>query len=276
MFKKLAQKDTAEIVRLYQKGISAEKIGIKYGVCKKTILNALRNEDVPRRKGGWRRKIIAYDETFFDKVDSSIKAYWLGFVAADGCIANEPRQSFLQFNLSSKDECHLKSFAEDIGFDGTIMHFNQGDFPLARLRIYSKHLVESLMAHGCAPRKSLSLQFPSSLPEKYLPAWILGYFDGDGSINVWQSNKPGRNALEAMVQIIGTYNVLKGICTVLDAGINGFSTTIRPYGAVYKITYGGARQVVKTLEFLYSSSDRYLKRKHERYLQIVRYLREVD
>ena len=92
---------------------------------------------------------------------------------------------------------------------------------------------------------------------------------------MWQSKKPGRNALEAMVQIIGTYNVLKGICAVLDAGVNGFSTTIRPYGAVYKITYGGTRQVFKTLKLLYSSSDRYLKRKYEKYLQIARYLREV-
>ncbi len=276
MFRKLKPDDVPEIIRLYQEGISAEKIGIMYGVCKKTILSALQKEGVTRRKSGWNIKLIAYDETFFDEIDSSIKAYWLGFIAADGCIVNGPNQSFLQFNLRSKDECHLESFAEDIGFEGTIMHFNQGGFPLARLRIYSKHLVESLMAHGCTPRKSLSLQFPSSLPEEYLPAWILGYFDGDGSINVWQSNKPGRNALEAMVQIIGTYNVLEGICSVLDAGVNGFSTKIRPYGAVYKITYGGSRQVLKTLDFLYSSSGRYLKRKHEKYLQIARYLREVD
>lgn len=40
---------------------------------------------------------------------------------------------------------------------------------------------------GCIPQKSLTLTFPTCLPENLMASFILGYFDGDGC--VWNGKR---------------------------------------------------------------------------------------
>ena len=50
-----------------------------------------------------------YNENFFEKIDSPRKAYWLGFLYADGCIASGKR-SDIELSLQLSDKEHLQKF----------------------------------------------------------------------------------------------------------------------------------------------------------------------
>ena len=49
-----------------------------------------------------------YNENFFEKIDSPRKAYWLGFLYADGCILDQRKSKILEITLSKNDKNHLQ------------------------------------------------------------------------------------------------------------------------------------------------------------------------
>ena len=59
---------------------------------------AVRGNDFTARK-------YRCNETYFDHIDSESKAYWLGFIYADGCISNNGYR--FEVRLSKNDEDHL-------------------------------------------------------------------------------------------------------------------------------------------------------------------------
>ena len=57
-----------------------------------------------------------FDENFFDKIDTEEKAYWLGFIYADGAIFKRT----LSIRLSTKDIHHLEKFKKILNTDAAI------------------------------------------------------------------------------------------------------------------------------------------------------------
>ena len=53
---------------------------------------------------------------------------------------------------------------------------------MCKITLNSKKISNDLIDKGIIPNKSLILQPPSILP-KFYKSFILGYFDGDGSIS---------------------------------------------------------------------------------------------
>ncbi len=77
-----------------------------------------------KRQGGIvinKQNMAKFNETVFDKIDSEEKAYWLGFIFADGTISSHPmnKKPRYQFELSLalKDKGHLEKF-------NSIMEYN--------------------------------------------------------------------------------------------------------------------------------------------------------
>jgi len=63
-----------------------------------------------------------FNENIFDVIDSEEKAYWLGFIYADGYIASAPlnpnvrTEYSFELSLASFDFKHLQKFADFIGY----------------------------------------------------------------------------------------------------------------------------------------------------------------
>jgi hypothetical protein len=104
----------------------------------------------------------------------------------DGCVNISGRG--YQNYLSSKDEDWLNLIRELICPEKSLTKKNN----CFELSIYSKELSQFLISKGCVPKKSLTLQFPT-VPEKYLPDFIRGCMDGDGSINTYIAKKKYKN-----------------------------------------------------------------------------------
>lgn len=197
-----------------------------------------------------------YNKDYFKTVDTEEKAYWLGFLFADGSIMrNKKILTGLALEISNKDLDHLKLFKKHINSDSPILYVKHKDINQPRLRLCSKELAIDLGNLGMIPNKSLVLTFPS-LPESLIRHFIRGYFDGDGNLYINKEGKP-------RLSFLGTYNFLKVLSNYLSSKTECNKATITTMGNsnIFRIQYGGKNQVAKITKFLYKNSNISLVRK---------------
>jgi len=141
---------------------------------------------------------IDLDETIFDNIDSEEKAYWLGFIYADGNISKNIDR--FEMNLGQIDLEHMNKFKDFLKYKGEIRFstkFNDRynkSYTLCRISSRSIHLVQTLNSCGCIPNKSLMLEFPNEnifKDKSLIKHFIRGYWDGDGSLTY--NDKAHRN-----------------------------------------------------------------------------------
>ncbi len=151
-------------------------------------------------------------ENFFDIIDTQEKAYLLGMYYADGnvCI----RKGYgIACQLGSTDKEIVQNAKNLFQHSGNItckILSNGKEF--YNLYVSNSKICHDLIKHGCVPKKSLILNFPSkeSIPEHLMNHFIRGYFDGDGSI--YKCTPRGRGQ-EWGIALVGTDEVMDGILT---------------------------------------------------------------
>lgn len=120
--------------------------------------------------------IYNINESYFRDIDDNHKAYWLGFIAADGNIYKHR----LGIELQQRDEDHLKNFLKDIESERPLYYRERNNCKSVSLYINNEIFTDNLIAQGIIPRKTSILKFPDNLDEKYYGDFIRGFFDGDG------------------------------------------------------------------------------------------------
>lgn len=140
-----------------------------------------------------RPKTYTYNEKYFE-IPSINNCYWVGFIAADGCIYEQKRHSaILAIRLTTNDKLHLENFKKDIEFTGPIhdivtkpSHFShlKENYYHSQLRISSSKICDDLKTNfNITSYKSLSLQPPSLYNREEILSYIIGYIDGDGHVS---------------------------------------------------------------------------------------------
>jgi hypothetical protein len=127
------------------------------------------------------------NEFAFDKWSVEM-AYWLGFIAADGNVYNKSNSIFIRLNYLDKG--HLIKFSKFIGLEEENIkdytyknNLNSKEYYSSYVYFSNKHIKERLVSLGIEPSKSYKMiDFIENVPEKYKIYFILGYFDGDGTI----------------------------------------------------------------------------------------------
>lgn len=203
---------------------------------------------------------VKFNENFFQIINSEESAYWLGFLYADGAISLKGNN--IEVSLQSSDINHLEKFKNSLGFseDKHIYCDN------VRCRFYfrNKKIKEDLIKLGCAPQKSLTLQFPNEdiVPNNYLFDFLRGYVDGDGSIMIGQNSKG--EYCKPRINILGTEAFLQGL--IKRTGWN--QATIRQtQSKAFSVEWGGYLYM-DYLHSLYKNANIYLNRKYEKYLTL--------
>lgn len=122
------------------------------------------------------------NDNFFQIINTKEKAYWLGFLFADGCITIDKRTGSkrLHIHISKKDEWIINNFAKVINANINKILLNK-DEALIRLIIGNKSMCDDLINIGCIPRKSKKLLLPKLENRSLYLAFLLGFFDGDGT-----------------------------------------------------------------------------------------------
>lgn len=232
-----------------------------------------------------RERKIHLNEFYFDNINTEYKAYFLGFLWADGCnILHRNRISvvihFKDYELLRKlNDLIYDSDAIKIqrrnGYSG---HFIKGKFcrntgNSIRLDINSKYMSSKLNSYGMIPRKSSVVEFP---PEDVLPRdlqrhFIRGYFDGDGSIIKYKKIGKGYS-----IKIASSH----AFCVELKSVVLN-KTALNFYLYNYKDKYstlglGGTYNSKIFCDWIYSDSNIYMDRKYKKYLEVVKYASQLQ
>lgn len=155
-----------------------------------------------------------YNKNYFEKIESSNQAYWLGFLYADGCITRfynnkgNVRSMSLELALQEKDLNHLEKFRIALDSDVPIRRrIISKKYVSYRLVINCTKICQDLIKLGCIPNKSLILKFPTNdiVPDNFMNDFIRGYFDGDGCVSYYENRVYNKNRGK-------TYNQYSYIC----------------------------------------------------------------
>jgi hypothetical protein len=161
--------------------LSIVSIAVELGVSGLTVRNSLKQFAIPIRPEPRPNPV---DCSGFVDLSSDWHAYWLGFIAADGCVyIDEQRHDYrVQIVLKLSDADHLRNFQHGIQASAPVIVGFNGQRDVAKIAINDRFLVDALALWGIVPNKSLIIRWPDHLPDALVPAFIRGYFDGNGTI----------------------------------------------------------------------------------------------
>ena len=193
---------------------------------------------------------------FFEKIDTKEKAYFLGLIAADGCVMDS--QNTMSIELKACDKYILEKFIEIASFNAELLKDDRNNSLRYRLSIHSKNMVNHLKALSIMPRKSTnnSLCISEKIPKKLIRHFIRGYFDGDGIANQ-----------HGYVGFCGSETIIKEIHNHLIKKLNISKTkiTYNKWNGIYYIQWGKKEDTEKLSDYFYKNSDMlFLKRKYNK------------
>ena len=119
-------------------------------------------------------------ENYFHKINTKEKAYWLGFLFADGYIETRNNLPFrLGLEIGQDEEFIVDRFIQALGLNPEAKKYIKRSNTVL-IRFANKSIVNNLVHHGVIPRKSKLIELPNLDSRKLYLAFLLGFFDGDG------------------------------------------------------------------------------------------------
>jgi len=266
IFRKLTRED---LIALYESGTSIAKVAKTYHTSEDTVRR--RNLEFGIKIEDYYENRIDYDVHVFNKIDTEDKAYWLGFLYADGNVRKEPHNSTISIHLNAIDIGHIKkfkSFMKDVRPDDVIKHQEQiapvsgKTQHMISYQVCNKELRNDLIRLGCVPAKSLILTFPDLNifnDPNLVYDFIRGYVDGDGCL---YKTQPGRLG----ISIRGTYDMLGGIMSCFPNEFTKIYKEVDPRtgNTNYKLGCSSNKADI-VAQKLYGKASVFLDRKFEKY-----------
>ncbi len=260
-----------EIISLYMSGLSFRQIAKEVGLWHSAVEHVVKTYidcsptqytlQVDNKDNIIRHRKYEFDIDFFNEINTEEKAYWLGFLYADGCISKDA----VKLSLQSSDLQHLLKFRDALGgFDKEPVY---REHP-SSYTIYfnSKKMIQDLQRLGCTKRKTYTLRFPSlcQVPRNLIHHFMRGYFDGDGCVHFHPKIKSS-----SIVSVVGNTYFIRKYQEMLYKGIKKTTTTaIKPCKespGIASFFIGGNQQVKKIYNFFYKDATVFLERKKEKF-----------
>jgi len=197
-----------DMLMSYTLGESLNTIAHRYRTSYQVLSPLLKKHGLILRSHSEEMRRHTCNHSYFHDIDSEEKAYWLGFLTADGCITTGNR---VTLNLAMQDCEHLYKFKRAL--DATQMvSENQHSCSLV---ICSPEMASDLAMHGILPNKTFSTRV-ASVPFELVRHYWRGVIDGDGFI--------ARG--KAVLTLCGDYEVVSGfqafvlsLCPVVRAKV---------------------------------------------------------
>lgn len=265
--------DSIKIIKeKYLEGETIEEITDKYfkdKYCSGEINMVLRKLGITR-PNGIQAKI---NHDYFENIDSEHKAYWLGFIYADGSITKKAYEKGsytyrLRMELMFEDKYILEQMALDLKSDlkpkeyyNDTSSFEGYNKPkhTAYIMFSSKKMGEDLVKLGVVPNKTLILKSLPSIPDNLMKHFIRGYFDGDGSVYLTKDNT-------IKTAFYGTHDFINSIQDFLIKELDLTKKKITDQKEANVSFVGMAKQESEKLyHYMYDEATIFLNRKYEKY-----------
>lgn len=214
------------------------------------------------------------DYHYFDNINTEEKAYWLGFLTADGWInkSKKTNAGVTGIELQYGDIGHLKKFNKSISGNYkitdrwrtcTLSKYKDKKNHMCCIRIFSSTMYNSLNKIGFSNDKSYDFHIPD-LPTDLIRHYIRGYFDGDGCFTFTNKSfhinfvTASKTLNDDIVQILRMHN----FNIVENSYINDFGTTM------YRPDIYRTQDKINFLNWIYGDCTIYLDRKYKKYLKV--------
>lgn len=251
--------DISKLVEDWNNNISLTQLCKKYKCSHKKASRLLKEAGVNVYN---RHNELKFDNTVFDNINSEEKAYWLGFLYADGCVTGNK----LEISLKESDKEHLYKLCDFVKCSHDKVKINKTNHDgcfRCRLTLINKHFANQLISLGCTERKSLTLTFPDISifsDKKLVRHFIRGYFDGDGCISY-----ADKTHTKPCISVLGTEQMCSSIVENTLKFPNKLYGSNKKDDIVKSYSVSGANALT-FMYILYYNSNIYLDRKYQRFL----------
>lgn len=266
--KKFSDKQTKYVIELYTNNISIKSISEEFGVDSSVIKRMLIENNICIRDDSECQ--IKYDikDSYFDSIDTEDKAYWLGFITADGCVFGNR----LKITLSEKDKNHLYKFRACINSTHPIknieVNLNTNKYKGIEFVVNNRKMIKKLNSYGVIPNKHDLVDVPQ-IDKQFLRHYYRGIFDGDGCLSYsnysWCCYLAGNN------NILSKFAEFVKSNTDCKANVRRFKKYKDYHTQTYVFSTSGNIIVPQIASLLYKDSTVYLDRKYNIYLEMLSY-----
>lgn len=220
-----------------------------------------------------------FNKNIFKSLDNEDKAYWFGFLAADGCLMASRYITTLE--LGETDLGHLEKFRAFLDAQHPLYRIVSKANSYVkesikyRIALSNKDFYNDLLVLGLKPNKSLDLVFPGSVPVQFELDFIRGYFDGNGSCfnrNIsYASNSKKYTYKRPGVTISGAEGMIHKIQSIIHMG-RIYKRSLQS-GKSISILQIRKLEEIKSLFHLFYKKDSCtrLDRKYEKFSEILNY-----
>lgn len=256
----------AKLIQEYTNdNVSSEFLAKKYQIDPCTVCRILKRNGVEIKGAEHFNRQYECDSDLFKEIDSQEKAYFLGFMFADGNV--KKTKSSMKIELSKKDRDIIDKFNNMI-YNGKFNLIE--DEKYIRIDFYNVKMTADIIRHGCVPDKTFKLSFPKTVPTHLVRHFIRGLNDGDGCISF--TNERVRTIITGYKPFL--IEIGDFIKQELKIASNIRDITKCKSKDVGEISFTRHRDVLIFLDWLYKDSTIHLDRKYEIYKQAKEFLEQ--
>jgi hypothetical protein len=272
--------DIASILKSYDDKLPLDKMG--FG--RITIKKALREHGIIERKPILTK--YSLDENFFEVIDTPEKAQILGFLFADGNVAKD--SNGIRIQIKATDMPYLANINFALRSDRPIANiaareakfFKRGNkkyisSEMISLRVVNAKMKQDLVKLGVVPAKTyLDFAIPDIDP-KYMNSFLLGFFEGDGSVYHGHTGRYMSKAMYFLCQTKVKDQILNILKTELDIDAavklgNGYNVDL------YSVKVTGNKDLIKLYHWFYKDTSFVMGRKHTKFTEILNHLKTFN
>lgn len=253
-------------LEMYNSGKSLREVAEYAQVDKKVIKkNFLENGiDISKSQRYQKQTKFNINKTIFENIDTEEKAYWLGFLLADGYVSNDTKNE-ISLTLCEKDKEHVIKFATFMGRGEKDVKFRPRTSSY-RFSFNDKKIKLDLFKHGVYNNKSLNCKLNEKIMQNENLKWhyLRGLFDGDGHIGFYGVNRDC-----FLFSLNSTFEALDYLSNDLFNYIGIIKSPKKTKSKCFDLRYYGKNSSY-ILDKLYNNSNIFLKRKKDSYIAALR------
>lgn len=264
------------IVDLYvNQNKTTKEISQKLNIGIWSITNQLIKRNIKRRSPSAFNRKYYLNEDYFKIIDTEEKAYFLGFLYADGAIYanNKNNRHYFHLTLHSSDLEILEVFKKSIPTNVPLRYYSKRNH--TSLMISSEKMTKDLINLGCMPCKSFKIRFPTveQVPDNFVRHFIRGYFDGDGCISFSEKHR------RIEMRIMSNINFCYALERYLSKNCNIDKFYSQPIfeskngGEFYtNVAFGKSEYIINFYKLIYNNATVFLNRKKKIFDSYIKYI----
>ena len=248
----------------------------------KTLNRTMSAIELKASRLGLKKYPYTCDYHYFDDINTEEKAYWLGFLTADGWINKNDKNNagVTGIELQYGDISHLKKFNKSISGnyqitdrwrECTLSNDKTKKNHMCCIRIFSLTMYNSLVRIGFSNNKSYDFHVPN-LPHNLIRHYIRGYFDGDGCLCFTNKSFNINFTTASKALNDDVINILRSenFNCYEDNYISDFGTIM------YRLDIYRQQDKINFLDWIYGDANIYLDRKYKKYLKVKNKYRDTQ